>query len=49
MKSWKELYGDDADGNRGIMQWQYELDQCDFDEVVEQKTRHIPIPESRIC
>lgn len=47
MKSWKEKYGDTIDGTLGIMQWQYELDQYDFDEVVEQLLDMYPEPDDR--
>ena len=47
MKSRLETYGADIDGNRGIKQWQYELDQYDFDEVVEQILNMFPDADDR--
>jgi hypothetical protein len=39
MKWYKEVYGDDLDGNRGILIWVYELEPIDKDwiqaEIVE--------------
>ena len=32
MRHWKEMYGQDADGNRGILVDMYEVDKNDFDE-----------------
>ena len=35
MRVWQELYGDDADGNRGVMVDMYEVEDGDKEEVVE--------------
>ena len=35
MVCYKELYGDDADGNRGVMVINYEVEADDVDDVVE--------------
>jgi hypothetical protein len=32
----KELYGADADGNRGQWIWEYEIEKSDRDEIVDQ-------------
>lgn len=36
MKTYKEIYGSDIDGNRGVTQYEYELEESDKDEIVEQ-------------
>ena len=32
----RELYGEDADGNRGVWQYSYELEEDDKDMIIEQ-------------
>ena len=36
MKTYNELYGTDADGNRGILVKEYEIEDSDTDDIVEQ-------------
>lgn len=36
MIAWQERYGCDADGNRGVLQWEYELEPSDEPEIIEQ-------------
>jgi len=36
MLCYKELYGDDADGNRGMQMVSYEIEEDDKDDIVEQ-------------
>jgi len=36
MRCYKELYGADADGNRGQWIYEYELEPSDSDEIVRQ-------------
>jgi hypothetical protein len=35
MKCYKDNYGSDVDGNRGITVWECELEKSDNDEIVE--------------
>lgn len=35
MKTYKEIYGSDIDGNREVTQYKYELEESDRDEIVE--------------
>ena len=47
MRHWKEMYGQDADGNRGILVDMYEVDKNDFDEIVEQLLSMYPDSDDR--
>lgn len=36
MRCYQEIYGDDIDGNRGILVWNCEIDEDDYDVICEQ-------------
>lgn len=49
MKVYKELYGADIDGNRGIMITEYEIEDSDFDTICDQILDKYPdgdVPDS---
>ena len=35
MRVWRELYGDNADGNMGVMVDMYEVEDSDKEEIIE--------------
>ena len=47
MKCYKENYGADADGNRGVMQWVYELEPGDDEEIIAQILDTYPDADDR--
>jgi hypothetical protein len=47
MLEYKELYGADADGNRGIWVTEYELEPSDEPEIIEQILESYPDSEDR--
>lgn len=47
MRAYKENYGADADGNRGVMQWVYELESSDDEEIISQILDTYPDADDR--